>query len=115
MIMIDILNLVIDVGMKILNKPDDIVKIYDADIEKLCANKEFMNVLISMLPTDNNQYKYRESEAKKKLKVVIDIYNDIIEFVKYMSSKATAAEFKKRMLLIGGSVEELPEIGISGR
>lgn len=106
MIMIDILNIVMNVGMKILNKPDDIVKFYDTDLEKLGANKEFMKVLISVLPSDNSQYQYRESEAKKKLKIVTDIYNDIIEYEKYMSNIAAAAEQRMRALLIAAAVFE---------
>lgn len=106
MILIDIFHLLMSVGEKVLNKPDDIIEFYDKDLQVLGDNKEFMKRLIATLPGDNNALKYPESDAKKKLKVVMDLWNDILEFEKYLASNAAGARERQRALLIAMAVLE---------
>lgn len=101
---LEILSMVVSFAKAAVTAPDVKPEYYDIDLETLGQNQNFVDRLIATLPTDTDGMKYPESEAKKKLKRVMDLYYQILDFQKYLDSKAAEANEERRKLLVALAV-----------
>lgn len=100
MMLLDVFNLLIELGEKILNKPDEPIEYLDQHLKDLFTNKELADHIKKVMYPHADALKVPDSEAQKRLKQIIIYFYFIAEFEKYLEERAVGVREHKRQLLI---------------